>query len=251
MRSQNTVLPPPEDQVIDLFDGILINGGYIEMTDTKDANGQVIQVPAKDPQGDPIAGRLAFRDALIENVKALPPAQGAKRSEKGAYPQLLAATVTLPFDPTKAAKGSVEREVYDRLIALVTTYCGTGTTQPAQKAVMGLKGDKVLLKGKILTALGDADGVWISNSHDPLGDRMDSVKARWDGLGTRHAAVVDWTNANTQDAAMAAEALSYVQSFRAERNLELDKIEVALQARLALGNGSVPTPELAEGVTVE
>jgi hypothetical protein len=252
MRSQNVALPPDPAAVMDGFDGILIAAGLIEMKEVKDpATGLMTEVPATDEQGDPIASRLAFRNRLIhKNLVALPPAVGDQRSEKGSYHNLLIATVNgLPFDHATTTD-PVEKQIYLDLIELTKQYCATGSTATAQQAVNALGGDKVLLKSgrkkgsKIIGSAGPVDGVWISNSHDPNGDRMDTVKAKINTYSKSFAGnVAPWINLNTQDPAMAAEALSLVTGMEAELILAVSKVKNDLTARAALA--PAPTPPAA------
>lgn len=259
MRSQNTQLPADPASVMDMLDGILIADNLIELTTTKDeATGLEVQIPATDPQGDPIASPLAFRNKLIyTNIVNLPEAVGDQRSEKGSYHNLLTNTVNLPFDHATTTD-PVELEVYRQLIEMVKGYCTTGSTSTAQQAVTAL-GDKVLLKSgrkknsKIIGSAGPVDGVWISASHDPHGDRMDSVKGKINTYGNGFVTnVAPWINLNTQDPAMAAEALSLVQNMEAELVLAVGKVKGELAARAAAGAvGPAPAaPEALVEATV-
>jgi hypothetical protein len=250
MRSQNVALPPSAGLVMDTFDGILIAAGLIEMKSVKDpVTDQMVEVPLTDEQGDQVASKLAFRNRLIDNIKALPVAVGDQRSEKGSFHNLLIATVTLPFDHATTTD-PVEKQVYLDLIDMVKQYCTTGADTLAQQAVVSLGDDKVLLKSNrrkgnmIIGSSGPVEGVWVSNSHDPNGDRMDVVKAKINTYSKGFAGnVVPTINLHTADPVMAAEALSLVKNLRAELDLALNKAENELTTRAALA--PAPTPPAA------
>lgn len=253
MRSQNVPLPPDPAAVMDGLDGILIAANLIEMKSVKDPDtDQMVEVAAQDEQHDPVASPGAFKKKLIANICALPVAVGDQRSEKGSYHNLLTATVSLPFDHANTTD-PVEQEIYRQLIDMVKSHCTTGSTATAQQAVVDLGGDKVLLKttrkknSKIIGAAGPVDGVWISNSHDPYGDRMDVVKAKVGAWAGGFASNVAPTiNLHTADADMAAAALVELDAAKAESDLAVGKIRNELMARATPPAVSAPaTGELA------